>query len=652
MSVSSPLLTYLPLEGFSDDILGSILLYCDFESACNVARSTSRALRQRSSHLEHVWKGLLDRHGFCFDKNDTSQIILRCKERRKLLSNLLQQKQANYSFNLPHRFFHFLPIVPEDKDTIMFGDEDSPPVFYECDSFVLTSRATSSELLLLNPFTGRLSIIEDCLDCCVASDNIFESEDLMMANVYKPSPNGVLSTVNPTVLKKRPMHQTLLGPDDYFFFDIARYFPDRRPSLEDFDVSFVGTDSKPILDEVSGSIVGNLVAVGRCVRYLSDESIVCTELTTWTRQVGEGSQYSNRMVCRSPYSFRLVDIDAKNQRIFVSSQRNFHNPIIGKPNELCAYMLNPWTDPYCETPTYQNCFPNPTLTIRCNHPITSFAIDATGENLVVATKINTLEIWQVKTSSARRIQLLYSASCLKKSIQDRLKRQKPHFEVKMQKLTCVSARYDSRVMQRLHKTRNRLCDSAEAHAASALHRQLARLQVSKLESIHLPLHLSIEKAGFVTCQHNQSEGSSLLLWRQCKIGSFEVVSLINLPLWSRRIPRVSFDGKRLIIFGQDHIGAIILIYQVACCEMPIDSEGDDEGDSSGGVYNFTRSPCIRFSNRVRHAALGGMDDVIIDSMHMTCNERFILVNTRTGNLLGASSTLAEGLIVIDLEDHK
>jgi hypothetical protein len=36
-------------------------------------------------------------------------------------------------------------------------------------------------------------------------------------------------------------------------------------------------------------------------------------------------------------------------------------------------------------------------------------------------------------------------------------------------------------------------------------------------------------------------------------------------------------------------------------------------------------------------------------MHMTCNERFLIVNTNTGNLLG-SSPYAEGLLVIDLQD--
>jgi hypothetical protein len=60
---------------------------------------------------------------------------------------------------------------------------------------------------------------------------------------------------------------------------------------------------------------------------------------------------------------------------------------------------------------------------------------------------------------------------------------------------------------------------------------------------------------------------------------------------------------------------------------------------------------VRFANRIRHAALGGIED--FESLHMTCNEHFTLVNTTTGNLLsGGRIPFQGGLLVIDLEDHR
>jgi hypothetical protein len=75
------------------------------------------------------------------------------------------------------------------------------------------------------------------------------------------------------------------------------------------------------------------------------------------------------------------------------------------------------------------------------------------------------------------------------------------------------------------------------------------------------------------------------------------------------------------------------------------------GDASGGVYNFTVQPHVRFAKRIRHAALGGLQ--YYDSLYMACNERFLIVNTKTGNLLdGGSSPTGEGLLIIDLKEHE
>lgn len=74
-------------------------------------------------------------------------------------------------------------------------------------------------------------------------------------------------------------------------------------------------------------------------------------------------------------------------------------------------------------------------------------------------------------------------------------------------------------------------------------------------------------------------------------------------------------------------------------------------EDSGGVINMYPSR-VEYVNRIRHCGLGGFE--YYDNMLMTVNERFIAVNTKTGNLLtkgeGTGPPRCEGLFVVDLED--
>lgn len=646
----------------SDDVFGTILLFLDFDSAVTVATGTSKALKHRSDNISHIWKEVFERHGFSpleDDKKGNQDYVLACKQRRKLFFNLLQTKCQRNSkkkkkrfncFNLPNRYFHFRPITPKNDDFIIMRDHDTPPIFYECDSFVLTSTATSPELVLLDPFDGSLTVEKNCLDQCMQVDDMMT---MMETDENKDvSNNNNVNVVEKVESRASRYIQTLLGSDDYFYLDLRNYFPTRIPSMEEFDVEFVGTDSKIIMDQQCKQVVGNLIAVGRTVHSLSHPNLTCTELTAWTRSAGE-SHYDNRLVFRSPKTFRLVEIDAKHKRLFLSFQEDQRHQPQRAHQMVAVYPLVAWKDPGTEcSNSNTNYFPDPLFTFRSKYPISSLALDVTCETLVMATQKNrALEVWTVKSNTAKQVQLLHCGSCLKQSIQDRMSRQRRQRKDSTSRYarTRVSAPYDSHIIHRLYS-------STETNNAAAvdLHRQLSRLQGALIEGIYLPKHLPIAKGGFVTLQHSQAEGSFLLLWKQSDKGSFEVASLINLPLSSRRIPRIFYDGSKLIVFGQDHIGAIILIYQCASRDMPLSdvNEGEEQqGDSSGGVYNLTNPSSLRFVNRIRHIALGGIENDF-DLIHMTCNERFIVVNTRTGHLLGSSESPGEGLLVIDLKDYE
>ena len=75
-------------------------------------------------------------------------------------------------------------------------------------------------------------------------------------------------------------------------------------------------------------------------------------------------------------------------------------------------------------------------------------------------------------------------------------------------------------------------------------------------------------------------------------------------------------------------------------------------EESGGVINLLNERRIKFVNRIRHAGLSGLE--YFDSFIMTANERFIVVNTKSGNLIATdgSRNANEGLLVIDLEEHE
>jgi len=75
-------------------------------------------------------------------------------------------------------------------------------------------------------------------------------------------------------------------------------------------------------------------------------------------------------------------------------------------------------------------------------------------------------------------------------------------------------------------------------------------------------------------------------------------------------------------------------------------------EESGGVINLLDPARIKYVNRIRHAGLGGLE--YYDNMFMTVNERYIVVNTKTGNLVAeypGNGSRIEGLFIIDLEEH-
>jgi hypothetical protein len=755
-------------------------------------------------------------------------------------------KKQNHCFNLPHRYFHFVPLLPsnwmeeeednDDNDSHNQGMRriqeqnylDPPPVLFQCDSFCMTSSGTSIEMVLLDPFDGSVRVfpsigaIHQETPRCESDESsssllaaMEEEQELFQtvwmtttpmtrpaASVSRPVessstfvPLDPSQTTLPTPTTKTPSPppplQCLWSTEDCMTLNLADYFPnspptERRGDDGEFDLSLVGVDAKPIFSQHHHGHhhepVGTMIVVGKTLHNYSSsrrgggtEESVCTEFVAWFRwnhshshshnhnrnhSSSDDKLFGTKSVCRFPWSFHHADMDAQRARCVVSfcpgegpfgnastnqvggapaepnanpAHPNMFHPSMnsgGRP-QLAIYPLIPVESEVSDhsQPVVHPYFPNPTLTINCTAPVTTFALDGvTGTTLLVATTHGTVEVWKVEEPLATRSTIWNIQERLEHRIQQNAKvgtpSDCPHYHPNLDDDVVMTDGWNHILEQNLPASPSSPPAMIPQNTNS---RSLALWQVvldatrlvasHPVESISVARHLSIATSGFVTLQHG-GEGSYLCWWRDEKRTSttvtassghsssqyqgkedadYQVAAWINLPLSPRRVPRVYFDGTRLIVLGQDHIGIIILIYHVLSTASSLEDihlfqvsasvdssssslssasssasggqRGDDHHDDivagSGGVYNLSidattgkRLPRVRLANRIRHVALGGLSSM--DSIHMTCNERFLIVNTKTGHLLpstgvagGGSSDgsgAADGLLVIDLLD--
>ena len=273
---------------------------------------------------------------------------------------------------------------------------------------------------------------------------------------------------------------------------------------------------------------------------------------------------------------------------------------IQKSNRICIFpLLKHKILDKSSVDSDEKYFPKMESSIVCNQPISSFIIDPAGTNLIVGTEGGGIEIWDLGSAAFQRQQIQIFAQ-LKKAQMAQPKRARGESmtsceseessEVDVGEMECSDSedggivdRDIAAVPRQHHRPSyasaldhlNESMRSEESEAPNGHHHEqyfrenighensnLSQCNPQRMvHQIVLPRHLSVEKAGFVTLQHHRTEGTTLMLW-QNKGGSFELSSLLNLPLSTQRKPQVAYDGKRIVVFGQDHIGLIILVYRV------------------------------------------------------------------------------------------
>lgn len=445
-----------------------------------------------------------------------------------------------------------------------------------------------------------------------------------------------------------------------------------------------------------------------------------------------GSGYDSKYVCRAAGSFYFLDICANYQKLYAAFQsgccpfdvngtggsadlkrgdRNVGRQLMdieeesmvnddGEPIRMtktifCLPLIQYDGDDAPLSPeTIASYFPSPDACMVAQYPVSSFSVDPTGRILLVGTVCGTVEIWHTGIN--------------------------PHGPMAQRRLHILSVResfmkrHRSMTMDERHTTSRCEVDNAASVAAeneiggkpsniefdennaNETQDDLALLEnnleeeefphkhpTSKISQIYLPRHLPVHQCGFITKQRSSESGTTLLLWQttsnmsseKAQDGSnnerFHIMAMINLPLSAQCHPEVHYDGRRLIVFGKDHIGQIFLVYHVLGTRFD-QSEFDDvtmtaspkkkqascransnkNREESGGVVQIAGDERrIKFVNRIRHAGLGGLE--YYDSMLLSANERFLLVNTKTGNLIGSDGArnASEGLLVIDLQEY-
>ena len=515
-----------------------------------------------------------------------------------------------------------------------------------------------------------------------------------------------------------PPKQVLYSVDDYFDLDLNEYFGEHTPFQHtrrsgNVTSDWVGVDSHSALSD-SKSFTGTIIGAARILTMepeeRGEEEIACTEVFAWSNfdhETGEvvvgdnnSSPYCFKHVVRVAGSFYFLDVCANKHKVFAAFQagscpfeedtqdvearrraRGNHrllaeindDDLVNEDGEPIRMSRTIFCLPLikCDEGSTQEFirskFPTPDSSIKAQYPVSSFSIDPTGNNLVVGTVNGTVEIWDTSQSSKpKRTQLM----SVRQSFMKR------HRAMTLDERT-TSKHVETN--QSIGKPSDNELDHDDAttNRESSIQDDIALLAIgeeefphkhptSKISQIYLPRHLPAQKCGFVTKQRNTDCGTALLLWQTSSMFSeeaanssdrFKITAMINIPISAQCHPEVHYDGRRLLVFGKDHIGLIILVYHVLGTRFDQDEFNDDKtklnpkGEESGGVINLDDNRRVKFVNRIRHAGLDGLE--YFDSMLMTANERYVVVNTKAGHLIGCDGRNAcEGLLVIDLEDSR
>ena len=604
-----------------------------------------------------------------------------------------------------------------DGDQFEDGRDDPPPCEFSCDSFALTSPSVGGEFVILDPFSGSIVIYDSLLANALGSEEVMleqamidASECILAKRDLQDESSSVLAgeafhrRISNKMYDTRP-RQTLFSVEQYFDLDLNEYFGGHTPFVNKSEhrdgrvsVDWVGVDSHIGLMDDARTISKTMIGAARILtmefearRNIPD--LECTEIFAWSDESRDiaGHRYGKKLVCRAAGSFYYLDVCVRRRCFFASFQvnscpfdddetfdqsRGNHDvdemddhvnedgqPIRHSTRIYCLPLVEYHEGSQTTPEMIASYFPSPLQTIKAQYPVVSFSVDSLGRTLLVGTSVGTVEVWSLGETterlSPRRMHVI--------SVNETFMKRARSITMAERQPASLTEDNDGKLVEETDAQDDLALIEVAGESELCPH----KCPTSKISHLILPKHLTPQECGFLTKQRDADCGTTLLLWQTSCLSSdkavdasnpFVLSGMINLPLSMQCHPEIHFDGRRIVVFGKDHIGLIFLVYHVLSSRFDQD-EFDEQipsfsrksnkrakGDQSGGVVQLGDRECrIKFVNRIRHVGLGGLE--YFDSLLMSCNERFIVVNTKTGNLIANDRNACEGLLVIDLLDH-
>lgn len=597
--------TKIPLESLNEELAAHILFYLDFPSAAVFRNSVSKEWKRQLSgngSMRHVWMCLFSGFGFSSEgmleaEKSVESILQEFRYRwslRRALFSPPYKKHQNIGrkvIQLPNHNVRFLPILPTDEQGIYLQyhlqhpSYDYPPVNWDCDSFVLTSTATGPQFFLLNPSSDVLSLYAS------VTDNTFGSMlDLKKVKALPQSEKYPMPKLAP------PQH--VFSPDtvaarSLLFQHSTQQFSDTEQRKQT-KITYVGIESHAILNKQGRATGSSLLVMGRSITAM--HGLCCTEFFAWT--VDTTGNITNRSACRPSGLIQNAVICAQRRWVFAT----FHRAFVSREEEsrIHVFLLNEEEDqPAIPLRNDSLMFAKSLFTLECKtRGVVGFAVCPTGQTLIVSTRPYGLIIWRIEGE------------------------QIPQLEQEIDVFSALSV---------------------ETPKQQETARQP---RLFRVEAVLTPRIQPVDSVGFCTLVCTNDRSHKVVLW--CKNEEWAVQGVVNLPLSTSRLPVLHFDGQRLVVFGEDQYGLILLVYSIEKLAEAMSVE--TKGELDGGVVPAPGAERVfRFRNRIRSEALGGVE--LNESLHMTCNERYIVVNTKAGNKMAGDDAVPiwEGLLIFDLD---
>ncbi|GKY91880.1 hypothetical protein MPSEU_000159600 [Mayamaea pseudoterrestris] len=583
------------MEVLNDETLGKICSHLDFMSAHRFKGSSKRLGCALDGQLD-VWKELHQRLGFANDVGiasekyeDGNNVLLQQETVERYKCSQALHRLANPSC-IPTSAWTFLPF---EKDS------STGPSSVLCESYVSLVGGSSHKVLVADPWTRQLTLRSVLHEAVITNETADEPTLLGKRSADAMGGRETLAA----------SFEVLLAPSFESLNLLDCFPPSEHPNLE---AAVAGFECFVHPRLSNGLVPGSDIYYARDVELIdSDTPVYVVELYCWFLEHDSKLTSDWRIHCFFDLKPHCLRICAARQVMFSNAFDSTVDQLTGAPI-IKIYSMQPMEKGIPNCVTLSNTAPNGQLNI--GERIITINICPTNNRLIVVTTQHKIQIWNCHNLRQAYIEELLDVPALLK-------------------------------------------DLDELHSIMLL--LFEQIRPTPLDESIVAQHLPIHVGGFVTVHYLHGTRCFMLVWKrlyttdaskgESKL-SYQIVSLIELPISPGRRPCIRFDGRRLVVFANDQIGHLVLVYQVRLSEedahmfSTLNHVPGKEID--GSVVNFGPIPHVRYVNRIRHADLNVLGP--LENYHMALNDRFLVFSARR-NSEASTSISDEGVLVLDLK---